>query len=89
MKGSNVENGNKAGLGVSAARCEFSEVRCGTPLGFVIFCPFQPSVRYATLGFGVELRCSSFEFGVPEIPFNNTPAILNCRNGIGAPGRAN
>ena len=33
---------------------------CGTPLGFVICCPFQPSVRYATLGFGVELRCSSF-----------------------------
>ena len=25
---------------------------CGTPLGFVIFA-FFPSVRYATLGFGV------------------------------------
>ena len=34
-------------------------IHCGTPLGFVIFCPFQPSVRYATLGFGVELLCSS------------------------------
>ncbi len=28
-------------------------IHCGTPLGFVIFYPFQPSVRYATLGFGV------------------------------------
>ncbi len=26
---------------------------CGTPLGFVIFYLFLPSVRYATLGFGV------------------------------------
>ena len=34
---------------------------CGTPLGFDIFCLFQPSVRYATLGFGVELLCSSLK----------------------------
>ena len=33
---------------------------CGTPLGFVVCYPFLPSVRYATLGFGVELLCSSF-----------------------------
>ncbi len=29
------------------------EMICGTPLGFVIYYPFLPSVRYATLGFGV------------------------------------
>ena len=29
---------------------------CGTPLGFVIFYLFLPSVRYATLGFGVQRR---------------------------------
>ena len=58
---------------------EFCEIHCGTPLGFEICCPFQPSVRYATLGFGVELLCSSFQFGLlqsrllrPEqLPLNN------------------
>ena len=39
-------------------------IHCGTPLGFEIFYPIQPSVRCATLGFGVELRCSSFQFGL-------------------------
>ena len=29
---------------------------CGTPLGFVIFYLFLPSMRYATLGFGVQRR---------------------------------
>ena len=43
-------------------------IPCGTPLGFVICCPFRPSVRYATLGFGVELLCCSFQCGVLEIP---------------------
>ena len=33
---------------------------CGTPLGFVICRAFIPSVRWATLGSGVELLCSSF-----------------------------
>ena len=36
-------------------------IHCGTPLGFDICCPIQPSVRCATLGFGVELLCSSFQ----------------------------
>ncbi len=39
-------------------------IHCGTPLGFVIFCPFLPSVRNATLGFGVELLGSSFQCGL-------------------------
>ena len=56
---------------------------CGTPLGFVVCYPFLPSVRCATLGFGVELRCSSFQFGVLEMPFiNNTVAISSHRSGF-------
>ena len=39
--------------GVTGRGARTLGIICGTPLGFVIYYPFLPSVRSATLGFGV------------------------------------
>ena len=45
----------------------FGLIRCGSPLGFVNRSPFLPSLRFAALGFGVELLCSSFQTGTEDV----------------------
>ena len=41
---------NPSGVSTNHIQYALGLIRCGTPLGFEICCPFQPSVRCATLG---------------------------------------
>ena len=71
------------GIGLPATNFRLHGLRCDkwwdsmwNPVGVLYFFPFQPSVRFATLGFGVELLCSSYQIGftsIKESGFSNPP----------------